>query len=336
MSTATWNDGLPLPDDVEAPDPTEVIEFDDYRPADDIVARTGTVALSSLSTDPPPPPLIDRLDPEGDNILYGPGGVLKGTVATWWAIQLTRVGHRVLIADYEHHPTEWSRRVFGLGGAELLADIWYVAPTAPEWRGRRGAIWDQADDLAALVRDLNVEVIIIDSLAYACLGADITDAATPPRYGAATQRIPAVVLSLAHVPKDRSANLAYPFGSVFWHNGARMTWSLEQNGERRILTCRKSNNYAPPAALEVEVTWLDGLPREVYERPYHQVLADRIALVIGDGAMNVRSVVQRLADEVTDETEKAPSEATVRSALNRGAKVNPPRFRKEGDEWQNI
>jgi hypothetical protein len=298
--------------------------------------QTGAQRLSALSVEPPPPLLIDRLDPEGHTILYGPGGAGKGTLAAWWVIQLTRDGHRVLILDYEHHPTEWSRRIHGLGGADLMSDIWYVAPTGPDWQGPRGAIWDQADALAALVREVKADVALVDSLAYACVGADITDGTTPPRYGAAVDRIGAVPLSLAHVPKGKDANLGYPFGSVFWHNGARMTWSLELNGERRVLTCRKSNNYQPAAAQEVAITWLDNLPRDVLERAHHVVLAERIAACLGGERMTVRQIHDALAGQLLDESERAPSEGAIRTTLNRGRAASPPTFDKIGETWGNA
>lgn len=84
---------------------------------EDILERTGVRTLDAFSTEPPPPMIIDRLDPTGHSILYGPGGAGKGTLASWWILQLAREGKRVLIVDYENHPEEWARRIHGSAGA---------------------------------------------------------------------------------------------------------------------------------------------------------------------------------------------------------------------------
>jgi hypothetical protein len=299
----------------------------------DIIERTGVCTLDAFSTEPPPPMLIDRLDPNGPTILYGPGGAGKGTLGSWWILQLVRAGKRVLIADYENHPEEWARRIHGLGGAEVITSgaIQHVAPLSRHWLGRRGAIWEQQNDIRELVVALGIDIIVIDSIGFACLGADVSDAATPQLYGAALEAIDVLPVSLAHVPKD--GNLAFPFGSVFWHNGARGTWSLVEDGPKRILTHRKHNNYPKYPTQQVEMTWRDGVPVEIWERPHHEATATRIERVLGNGPMSVRSIVAALNAEIDDEDEKDIKQDTLERALRRGAKANPPRFAKEGELW---
>jgi len=63
--------------------------------APDISARLGARLLADISTAPPPPLLIERLDPEGHSILYGTGGAGKGVETAWWIVRLVRDGATV-------------------------------------------------------------------------------------------------------------------------------------------------------------------------------------------------------------------------------------------------
>ena len=312
-----------------------------YRSPDpdpgDVYARLGAVSLFTFSTDPPPDMLIARLDAEGHTILYGTGGVGKGTLSAWWIIQLAREARRVLIVDYENHPEEWARRIHGLGGSDLLAAglIVYVAPLTPAWQGKRGPLWVQADDLRELILTDQTEYVVIDSLTTACLGHKVTDPDVPALYASGLEYLGAVALSLAHVTKE--GDLTYPFGSVHWHNLARTTWSLEKDGEALVQTHRKHNNHRKSPTLDVTVTWLDGVPVEVWERPRHEVLADRIRRALGSDELTIREIVKRMNDEVTDDDQTDVKEESISRTLRRGAKASPPTFSKgEGDRWQAV
>lgn len=288
--------------------------------------------LADFSVDPPPPMLIERLDPTGHTILYGAGGVGKGTYACWLAWRLTQASHRVLILDYEHHPEEWSRRVYGLGGVDEMRLIRYVAPLSVHWQGKRGPLWDSAPEIRQLCADEGITVCIVDSLAIACAGADVSDPGTPALYAAGLELIERPVLSLAHV--NRAGDMSYPFGSAFWHNLARMTWSLEADGARAILSPRKANNYLRAGRLSVDVTWVDGLPREVMESPYGDRIADRAWEALGAESLTVREITARINDEA-EEGDKQVKDDTVRHALRAASRVNP-RFVKTGKAWARV
>lgn len=301
----------------------------------DVGDRLGARVMASVSGDPPPPMHLDRLDAEGHTILYGTGGSGKGTLTAEWIRRLVAdAGARVLIIDYENHPHEWARRLVGLGGADLADRILHVAPFTADWTGRSGAIWRQAPDLHELARAWEATYVVIDSIVPACGATDSLKPEAAGQYAAALERIGLPALSLAHVTK--AEQLAYPFGSVFWHNLARTTWSLEADGRRSILTHRKHNNFAPLAKQHVEVTWYDGLPREVTERPYQEVLAARLARLLGERALKVKQIGAELNDEL-DEGEKTVSDDTIRRTLNRGRNEQPPLFEKaEGDLWRTV
>lgn len=297
-------------------------------------ARLGARVLGEMSMDPPPPMLIERLDPEGHTVLFGAGGTGKGLMAAHWTLKLTRAKHRVLILDYENHPDEWARRVYGLGGSDILGDVLHVAPLTAKWGGKRGALWDQADDLRQLVSDWGATYLVIDSIVPACSGTDPLKPEAVSQYAGALELIGCPALSLGHVTK--ADDLRYPFGSVFWHNLSRVTWSAKRDGEAIVLAHRKHNNYEKHANTRVEITWLDGLPVSVWEREASEELSQRIGAALRGEPRTVTQICD-LLDEDHDEDDESTRADSVRHALRRGAKAHPPRFVKIGsDRWSNA
>jgi hypothetical protein len=153
------------------------------------------------------------------------------------------------------------------------------------------------------------------------------DPGTVALYAGALEYLGLPVLSLAHVTK--ADDLRYPFGSVFWHNLARVTWSLHRDGERTILTHRKANSYANQGKTVVTVTWRDGLPRDVAEQAFSVVVAARIEEVLVDTSLAVGAIVARLNGDL-EEGEQPIKADTVRAALRRGLASEPKRFTPEG------
>ena len=304
--------------------------------SEDIAAWLGARSLATIPRDPPPPLLIDRLDPNGHTILYGEGGVGKGTTASYWITQLVAAGHHVLVLDYEDHPDEWSRRVWALAGQDAVDGVTHVSPHSTAWNGPSGAIWDHQDEIKKLAEACGAAFIVIDSIIPACAGVDVSSGATdaPSRYVAALQHIGLPVLSIAHVTKEGS--LKYPFGSVFWHNLARFTWSLSKapSGDTTVLTNRKHNNYEKQPAIDVRMTWLDGLPRDVGERPYSAALADLIDEALIE-PLTLKEVVARL-NEDNDTDDEAYKSNSVYRALQRGVKARPQRFTVTDKRWQRY
>lgn len=296
---------------------------------DDAVERLGIRMLTAFSTESPPDLLIGRLDPDGHTILYGTGGVGKGTLASWWAVQLVRQGSRVLIVDYENHPDEWARRIEGLGSPETRGEVAYVAPMTAAWTGPRGAIWQSAEELRTAARVVGADVIVIDSIVVACGGTDALKPEAASMYAGALQYLGIPVLSLAHVTKD--GDLTYPFGSVFWHNLSRVTWSLARSGvdEQTVLVNRKHNNYARQSQVAVEVDWLDGVPRHIHEIPYQLALSDRIDAVLASGPLTASDITRELNDQL-EEDGRAVKQAVVRQALKRGLEPARKRYTVTG------
>ena len=294
----------------------------------DHIERLGAEPLSEISTDPPAPLLLNRLDPEGHTILYGTGGVGKGVIAAWWIAEMVRAGHRVLVVDYENHPSEWARRVVGLGGPDRLIDVLHVAPLTAAWGSVRGPMWVQAPDLRELAQDWQATYLVIDSIVPACAGFDPMKPEAAALYAGGLEYIGLPALSLAHVTK--AEELTYPFGSAFWHHLARMTWSLKRDGERAILQHRKHNNYPALGRFVMTVSWHEDLPREVWEQGYSVALADAIAEVLE--AEPDRTVAQLVAqlNEGLDEDREAVKADSVSKALRRGLGGLEPRFAVTG------
>lgn len=303
------------------------------------IERLGARLLNIIPTDPPPPLLVGRIDPAGHTILYGTGGVGKGTLASSWVVALLMEGRRVLIVDYENHPDEWARRISGIGAdASLMEQVLHVSPLTAAWGGKRGALWVQAPDLRQLAIAFRADVLLVDSLVPACGGTDALKPEAAAQYAGGLEYIGLPTLSLAHVTKEH--DLRYPFGSVFWHNLARTTWSLKGVGGTVLLSHRKHNNYARLPRQQIEVTWAsDGTPQSVWERSHSEALAQRISYLLAGQALTAGQIVELLNDDLDEDDEEVKANS-VRVALNRGLKARPPKFAKAGsgsaEKWSNA
>jgi hypothetical protein len=288
------------------------------RELPEIRERLGAQYLGSMAAGAPDPLLREMLDPHGATFVQGGGGIGKGAWTTHKVAGLAADGHRIVIADYENHPDEWARRWHGLTGDDYPSSVLHVAPLTPSWGGRRGAIWKQSEDLRALALAFDASYLVVDSAIPACGGADVMKPETPALYFAALEYIGLPSLTLAHV--NRADDLRFPFGSVFWHNLSRVTWSLSRDGTGIVLTNRKANNYTNLGRYLVTFTWRDDVLREVWERGYSLALADQIAEALGDDELTVAEVIERLSEDL-DEDESPPKADSIRKALRRGVKA---------------
>jgi hypothetical protein len=297
-----------------------------------VLERLGVCRLDQLPNDPPAPLLVDRFHPKGHSILFGTGGSGKGTLASWWTVQLARAGHVVLIIDYEGHPDEWSRRITSLG-PDARDAVAYVNPRSKAWNGTQGAIWDQAEDLVEAAEAVGATFVVIDSIVPACWGMEATKPETAAMYGAAIERIGLPTLSLAHV--NRAGDMRYPFGSIFWHNLARVTWSAAKRdqdaGHVMELVMRKHNNGAKVPRSVVTVTYRDNLPVDVLEKGYMASMADLCWEALAEGPLTLVALVARLREadyEVKDDS--------VYRALKRGSESRPQRFTVRDQTWSRV
>jgi hypothetical protein len=280
--------------------------------------------------------LVERYHPTALTILYGAGGVGKGLLACHDTIRLTRDGdHVVLIIDYEHHPEEWVPRIRNLGGGDAMVDrIAY-------WEPPVGPIWEHIDQIKAQVDAVGATFVWVDSVVFACAGSDTSggDPTAPILFQAAVAQLGVPVAALAHVTKD-TKNFAYPFGSVFWHNAARLTYSYEEVGDGRVLRHRKSNNYAKRPAMKITAVFADAewhsgplVVTALEEVPFSQKIAGLLEdqMVEPYEPKTAKALLALInANVEVDAGETLYELDAVRQALNRGKKMDPPRFRHAG------
>jgi hypothetical protein len=358
LEAAHWppNDGTPWVQEEdggwiidEARDPALVhpkpVEYerwteDEPEPGEDL-SHGPFVPLSAIDATAPPPLILDRIDPEGHTILFGTGDVGKGSLATSWVARLVDEGFhkpwhggqpqpigQVLILDYENHPREWARRFLSLSKTTNRdMRVFWAGPLRPDFP-KRGAIWNHAETVRKIVTNYGIELVVVDSIVPACGGADVMEPGAPARYAGAIQAFGAPVLSIGHVTKADDAR--YPFGSIFWHNLARVSWSLTRAaGGRLELVNRKSNNYAKQGRFEVVITWHEDELREVWERPYSAALGERIDDVLADGPLTATEITDRLNEEC-DVGEEPVKLDSVGRTLRRGLTGIAPRYEIAG------
>lgn len=164
-------------------------------------------------------------------ILFGDGGDGKSVLAL--AISAALAGapdvmpgmnptrRRVLYADWEMAGGDHRRRLRQLAGDDLPEDIWYVRCDRPIVR--------EADRLARLVREEGITYLVCDSVAFGCEGPPEA-AEVAASYFRAIAQIGVGSLLIAHRNKSEEGDQK-PFGSTFWHNGARATWYAKRSAD---------------------------------------------------------------------------------------------------------
>jgi hypothetical protein len=248
--------------------------------------QTRLTPVGEIEVPPTADLLLGYLHPTGHTIVFGDGDTGKGTAADWLAMRLwTELEIKTLIVDFEHNPGEHQSRLSSLGYTESGAIRYYDPDDRP--------IWEQADDIAAAAQTMGADYVIIDSITFACM-ADVSTGETTvvQRYKAAITTINLPTLSLAHIPKG-SKEPHWPFGSIFWHNAARVTWRIdhleltEEGGEipsRKVLmTCCKRNDGRKPARKALEIIYAAGpigLPLAIEESNYGVTIAARFLQIL--------------------------------------------------------
>lgn len=217
--------------------------------------------LSEVDAAVPASPLLGFLHPLEHTILYGDGGTGKGVIAAWMVAKLTKQTprhFRVLVVDYEKHAShEWRPRVDSFRGD--IDEVMILQPTRP--------IWEIAGWLRGQIERHQINYVVVDSVAYACVGQDVEASATAIRYSMAVGVMGVPVLSIAHVTKQ-DGDPKHPFGSVFWSNGARVTIAVSVQGDDpdspRVMRNSKTNQRAPFPMVAVDWSWVtEQLPEDL-------------------------------------------------------------------------
>ena len=235
-------------------------------------------------------------------VAFGDGGGAKSYLALHLAVRLSGLGLRVLYADWEFAGEDHRDRLERLTGPEM-PDVRYVRCDRP--------MTAEADRLRRIVREEAIDYIVCDSVAFAADGppeaAEVAGA-----YFRALRQLGIGSLNIAHTTKGEGGDQK-PFGSTFWHNGARSTWYVKRaegspgdDGLSIALFNRKANlgplrpavgyritfdaertTFAPQAVTDMGTDIAGQLPLYV-----------RMAAVLRGGAMTAVEIAQELDAKV--------------------------------------
>jgi len=227
--------------------------------------RNGTpdIALDQAS---PSPEITKLLDPllltNGSTILFGPGGSMKSYVALALALSL-QSGTEIIkgmpparqancaFLDWEWEASVHRDRMVQMTG-ELIPGLRYMRCTMP--------LHQERDRIRHLIREHKIEYLFIDSVAKSA-GDEPETAKTANDYFSTLDQFGLPALLVAHVTKhDRRTKKDTDtlFGSIFWENNARSTWSLqlsEGTPTSRLGFFHKKHNLTravPPFSIEVQ------------------------------------------------------------------------------------
>lgn len=231
-------------------------------------------------------------------ILFGDGGGAKSLLALYLAGRLEEMGARSAIYDWELAGEDHRGRLEDLFGADM---------PAVRYRRCAGPLIYEVDRIRRDVRDERLNYLIFDSIAFACHDAP-ENAATASAYFQALRTLgPIGSLHVAHISKADGSDKK-PFGSSFWHNGARATWYVKlavgEASDRITIAAynRKANLGAlrPAIGWEIQFTKTETTFRRVDVADTPELAAglsvrQRMAHLLRQGAMTVEELAGELS-----------------------------------------
>jgi len=174
---------------------------------------------------------------DGANLLFGDGGTGK----TYFCLRLAlsfatgepflgftpkEVGG-TLFVDYEDNEKTASFRLSRLCADPKLNLNPKLAKSCIRYLNPQGApLHTIIPALKKIIREHNIALILVDSVASAC-GSEPEKAEAASKYYNALKSLNITSLSIAHVVKTEGVKQDKAFGSVFWHNLARNTWNIQ-------------------------------------------------------------------------------------------------------------
>jgi hypothetical protein len=221
--------------------------------------RKGAPAVDLRELDRPNPD-EDLLFAEGvalprrhPTIMFGDGGTCKSYLAMLLAGRMAETGMPVAYFDWELSGEDHRDRLERLFG-DRMPRIYYA-------RCERPLVYE-VDRLRRIVSANAIQFAVFDSVAFAADGPP-ESAEIAGKYFRAVRQIGGGSLHIAHITKGENGDKK-PFGSAFWHNGARSTWFVQLadgSAESDVLQIglfnRKSNLGRLRPALGFSITFTD-------------------------------------------------------------------------------
>jgi hypothetical protein len=243
------------------------------------------------------------------SILFGDGGAAKSYIGLYLAGRLVQQGFNVALFDWELAGEDHRDRLERIFGS-MMPKVYYA-------RCER-ALVHEGDRLLRIVRDNKIDFAIFDSIAFACDGPP-ESAEIAGRYFRAVRQVGIGSLHIAHITKSEGGDQK-PFGSVFWHNGARATYFVtlsnsSQDGKTLSvgLFNRKTNLGAlnAPAGFTIEFTndrtyFTKANPADTPDLAEKMTVRQRMDHLLRGGALAIEDIAKEI------EAEPATISRTVR------------------------
>ncbi|HTN73097.1 MAG TPA: hypothetical protein VMO00_18595, partial [Methylomirabilota bacterium] len=270
-----------------------------------IEERNGQSAINLR--DVPRPQADDMLSVHGialparhPTIIFGDGGSAKSYTALYLAGELANMGKSIAYFDWEFAQDDHRdrlERLFGIGMPKII------------YARCEHALVYEMDRLRRIVRDEKIDYVVYDSIVFACDGPPEA-AENAGRYFRAVRQIGPGSLHVAHVTKGENGDQK-PFGSVFWHNGARATWYAklleDPTNERQIkigFFNRKSNmgRLSPPVGFKVEFTkdrtyFAKDEPTDNPDMAIALPIKQRLIHALKHGSMSFKDIAENLGEK---------------------------------------
>jgi hypothetical protein len=285
------------------------------------------------------------------NLIFGDGGSNKSYICIQIAVAIATntpfagftPGRKasVLYLDYEDDASKFNDRVMrvvsGMPTSPTLEDLWNIMHMKPNGL----SLPDLKHQLKEIIKKNNIELLIVDSVAYAC-GAEIEKADAVIKYFNALDSLGIASLGIGHITKGsadaekRINGQQHAIGSIFFNNGPRNIWNAVKLGDENeresvkkvCLFHRKCNDASleRPVPLEVDfsreniVTIRKGDERDWQEA---ESLGDRIIRYIKSGKPTDRKSIDQEFEDVPMNTLKI----TLKRLKTAGKIIQPGGFK---------
>lgn len=235
------------------------------------------------------------------SFIFGDGGALKTYLAEYIAGELSNSGIPTAIFDWEMTGEDHRERLERIYNPIMMPKIAYV-------RCERPLVYE-ADRLRKVVAEWGIQYAVYDSVTFACDGPPEA-AESAARYFRAVREIGVGGLHVAHISKSDGADQK-PFGSVFWHNGARATFfaqKVDASRDGHVVTVglfnRKSNcgRIQKPTGFKVEFvrgrTFISKCdPKDTPELAEKMPIRWRLLDLLMDGPVDIKVAAESLDAE---------------------------------------